>query len=298
MKRAALIAVLLLGAVTVLVWLRPTPPPQSKRLPVVASFYPLYEFARQVGGDLVEVTSLVPPGTEPHGWEPSPQDIARIQRARLFIYNGAGWEPWVERLLRGSDGQPPAVNATDKIPLLSTPRPLPDPHVWLDPVLAQSQVEAIRSGLAKVDPGHGAAYDANARAFTSRLADLHGEFEQGLAHCSRRHLITSHAAFGYLAARYGLTQVSITGLAPEAEPAAAELARIVQLARRYQVRHVFFETLVSPKLAEAVAREVGGSTLVLNPIEGLTKEEAAKGKSYLSLMRENLRNLRTGLECR
>lgn len=295
MKRTAWIAVLLLGGVALLVWLRPAEPPKADRLQVVASFYPLREFTRQVGGDRMEVTSLVPPGVEPHDWEPSPADMAQVQRARLFIYNGAGLEPWVAKLLREIAGKGlVAVKVTEGLPLKGTP---PDPHVWLDPVLVQSQVEAIRAGLARADPAHAATYEANARAFTAKLAALHGEFEQGLAKCARRQIITSHAAFGYLAARYGLALISIAGLAPEAEPNPAELARLVQLVRRHGIRYVFFETLVSPRLAEALAREVGARTLVLNPIEGLTKEEAGTGRDYLALMRENLRSLREGLEC-
>ena len=295
MKRAVLIAILLLGGVTVLVWLRPAAPPPANRLTVVATFYPLWEFTRQVGGDRVEVVSLVPPGVEPHDWEPSPPDLALSRGARLLIYNGAGLEPWVGKLLKErTDKALSEVSATEGLPLRGTP---PDPHVWLDPILAQSQVEAIRAGLAKADPAHAAAYEANARAFTAKLADLHREFEQGLAGCARRQIITSHAAFGYLAARYRLELVSITGLAPEAEPSPAELARLVSFARRSRARYIFFETLVSPKLAEALARDVGARTLILNPVEGLTKDEAAAGKEYLSLMRENLRNLREGLGC-
>lgn len=315
MRRVVAIAGVLLIGVLAIVWLGPARSPKTERLAVVASFYPLYEFARQVGGDRVEVTSLVPPGVEPHDWEPSPQDVARLKRSRVFVYNGAGLEPWVNKLLSAIAGQSlMVVNTTEEITLRAADLPRhddqkrdkqtrweqanPDPHVWLDPALAQAQAEAIRAGLTKADPTQVTAFEANARAFKAKLADLHREFEQGLAACARREIITSHAAFGYLATRYGLTVVPIMGLTPEAEPSPAELARIVRFARRHQVRYVFFETLVSPKLAETLSREVGARTLVLNPLEGLTKDEVAAGKDYLSLMRENLQNLRTGLECR
>jgi zinc transport system substrate-binding protein len=173
-----------------------------------------------------------------------------------------------------------------------------DPHVWLDPVLAQSQVEAIRAGLEKADPPNAARYAENARAFKAKLAALHDAFEAGLRDCARRRLVVSHTAFTYLARRYRLIQIPVSGLTPESEPSPAQLAAIVRLARRETVTHVFFETLVSPKLAETLAREIGAKTLVLNPIEGLTKEEAAAGKDYVGLMQENLTNLRAGLGCR
>ena len=272
--------------------------PRTEQL-VVASFYPLYEFARQVAGDRAEIVSLVPAGVEPHDWEPSPQDVARIGRAMLFIYNGAGLEPWAESLVRapGSAG-PVVVSATAGLALLPADGPGHDPHVWLDPVLAQAQVEAIRAGLAKADPGHAEQFASNARAYRERLAALHAKFERGLSRCARREIVVSHAAFAYLARRYGLTMVPVMGLAPEAEPSPAHLASLVRFARRHKVEYIFFETLVGPKLAETLAREVGARTLVLNPIEGLTPEEAAAGKDYVALMEQNLENLRTALACR
>jgi zinc transport system substrate-binding protein len=141
-------------------------------------------------------------------------------------------------------------------------------------------------------------YAANATAYATRLAELHGDFERGLAECARRDVVVSHSAFAYLARRYALTQVPLMGLAPEAEPSPAELARVVRFAREHRVQYIFFETLVSPRLAETLGREVGASGLVLNPLEGLTKDEAARGADYLSVMRENLANLRKGLQCR
>jgi len=287
---------------------------------VVATFYPLYEFSRQVAGDRATVVALVPAGVEPHQWEPSPQDLRQIQRARAFVYNGAGLEPWAEKVWR--DGAAPgavAVRTTEGLALMAPgepgrgrearpggPRPgdregrqAPlDPHVWLDPLLAQSQVESIRAGLARADPANAAAYADNARAFTARLAALHDAFERGLETCARRDLVVSHAAFGYLARRYRLAMVPVMGVAPESEPTPAELAAIVRFARRHQVKYIFFETLVSGKLAETLAREAGAQTLVLNPIEGLTREEEAAGKDYVALMEDNLKNLRTALGCR
>jgi len=279
---------------------------------VVASFYPLYEFSQQVAGDRADVAALVPPGVEPHDWEPSPQDVAQLQKAKVFVYNGAGFESWVEKLLEGK--------ATEGIPLITVDLPghddpghstrgdpkdepgrekaPPDPHVWLDPVLAQAMVDKIRAGLTQADPSGAAVYDENARGFMARLQALHDAFAAGLKDCARRDVIVSHAAFGYLTRRYRLSPVPVMGLAPESEPSPAQLAAIVRFARQRKVKYIFFETLVSPRLAETLAREVGARTLVLNPIEGQTREEAAAGKGYMALMEENLKNLRTALECR
>jgi zinc transport system substrate-binding protein len=170
--------------------------------------------------------------------------------------------------------------------------------VWLDPVRAQAQVEAIRAGLDRMDPANAAAYAVAAEAYRAKLDALHAAFQAGLKHCARRDVVTTHAAFAYLTQRYGLTQVPIHGLAPEAEPSPAELADLVKVARQRKVKYVFFETLISSRLAETLAREVGAQTLVLNPIEGLTREEQAAGRGYLSLMEANLKNLRTALDCK
>jgi zinc transport system substrate-binding protein len=267
---------------------------------VVATFYPLYEFSRRVAGDRADVVSLVPPGVEPHDWEPSPQDVLQVQRkARLFVYNGAGFEPWVDKLLKDlpSTSTPVVVDATKGIALVAVGGTV-DPHVWLDPTLAQAQVEAIRAGLERTDPAHAAAYADNARRYGEQLVRLDETFAAGLRDCARRDMFTSHTAFTYLARRYQLVQVPVMGLAPESEPSPAELAAIARRARRENARYIFFETLVRSRLAEALAREVGAKTLVLNPIEGLTTEEAAAGKDYIALMEANLVNLRTGLLCR
>lgn len=275
-----------------------SPPAAAKPL-AVTSFYPLYEFTRLVAGEHAEVVSLVPPGVEPHDWEPSPQDLKRLRRARVFVYNGAGLEPWVGTLLRdGAMKDAVVVRASEGLPLIVPAGGAPDPHVWLDPALAQSMVREIRDGLTKTDPAHGAAYTDNAKTLLQRLQSLDDAFARGLKDCARREVVVSHSAFAYLGQRYGLTVVPVMGLAPESEPSPAQLAAIVKFARQKKVKYIFLEPLVSPKLAETLAREVGARTLVLNPIEGITPEEQAAGKGYLALMEENLKNLRTALECR
>jgi zinc transport system substrate-binding protein len=290
---------------------RATSSPAAAMIRAAASFYPLAEFAKQVGQDRVGVTNLTPAGAEPHDFDPSPQDIITLQNSRVFIYNGAGLEAWVDRVLPELQRRAVVtVNASQGIPLLSgipeqstdiqpSPDPhLTDPHFWLDPTLAAQEVNSIKEGLIKADPGQRDFYEVNAAAYQQKLGELDQEFSQGLAHCERQEIVTSHAAFGYLARHYHLTMISIAGLSPDAEPSPQRLAKIAEFARQHQVAYIFFETLVSPRLSETIAREVGAKTIVFNPLEGLSKEELAQGKNYLSIQRENLHNLKIALACR
>jgi len=268
---------------------------------VVTSFYPVFEFTRRVAGSAAQVVSLVPPGVEPHDWEPSPRDVTALRQARLFVYNGAGFEPWAPKLLQ--EGASPSllvVRASESIPLLSTAAggdALPDPHVWLDPRLARKMVDTILAGLVKVDPAHTALFTANAAALDDQLERLDRALADGLRNCARREIITSHSAFAYLAARYRLEVVPVMSLAPESEPTPARLASVIRFARERKVKYIFLETLVNPRLADTLARETGAQTLVLNPIEGVTAEQEAAGQGYFALMEQNLDNLRRALDC-
>ena len=287
---------LALAAGLVMAGCQPTPPP-AKPL-VVATIYPLWEFSRQVAGDRADVVALVPAGVEPHDWEPAPRDVSQIRRAAMFVHTGTNLDGWAEKLLADLTGRRGVVvNARGGLSVL-TVGGTTDPHVWLDPTLARVQVQAIAGGLEQADPAGRATYAENAKAFVGRLDALDLEFAAGLADCARREVVTSHAAFAYLARRYRLTQVPVMGISPEAEPSPADLAAIVRTAQRLKVTHVFYETLVSPRLAETLSREIGATPLPLNPIEGVSPAEAAAGTGYLELMRANLANLRIALGCR
>jgi zinc transport system substrate-binding protein len=252
------------------------------RRTVVAAFYPLAYAAARIGGPAVRVENLTPSGAEPHDLELSPRAVADIQRADVVLYLDHGFQPAVSDAVDGAKGR--AIDLLEGLPL----RPA-DPHVWLDPLLYARIAERIGKILHR--PGQAAGLATQLRALDDR-------YRAGLAHCRRRDLVTSHAAFGYLAQRYRLRQVAITGVTPEAEPTAKALARVVGLVRRTRATTVFFETLVSPRLAATVAREVGATTAVLDPIEGLTPSEQSSGKTYLTLMRRNLAALRKALACR
>lgn len=260
------------------------------RRTVVAAFYPLAFAAEQVAGDRVEVENLTPPGAEPHDVELTPRDVARIQKADVVLYLSHGFQPAVERAVAGARGE--RVDVLAGIGLrrgVGEEAGEADPHVWLDPVLFARIVRRIGSLL-------GARAPANELA--RRVAAVDGEYRNGLARCASRDFVTSHAAFGYLAARYGLHQVPITGIDPESEPSAQGLRSLIEHVRRRQITTIFFERLVSSRLARTVARDAGVKAAVLDPIEGLTPSEQREGRDYLSLMRQNLAQLRTALRCR
>jgi zinc transport system substrate-binding protein len=257
---------------------------------VVAAFYPLAFAAQQIGGPKVHVTNLTPPGAEPHDIELTPKDVGRLQQADLVLYLSHGFQPAVEQAVAGVHGKRIDVLAgLDLRRGVGDEAGKSDPHVWLDPVLFARVVRRIGAVL-----GHGARAEALAR----RVLALDGEYRRGLAHCARRDFVTSHAAFGYLAARYHLHQIPITGIDPESEPSPQRLRDLIVLVRREHVTTVFFERLVSPRLAETVARDGGARAAVLDPIEGLTPAEQDHGATYLTLMRKNLQELRSALGCR
>ncbi len=268
---------------------------ETGKIEVVASFYPLAFFAEQIGTDRVNVTNLTPSGVEPHDFEPSTKDLAQMERSQLILINGAGFEPWADRF---EQLQPLAVAGTlANLEILQENVLVRDPHVWLDPVLAQKEVEIITAALIQIDPAGKAVYLANQKNLTGRLIALGQEFRAGLANCRQDKIVTSHAAFTYLAARYGLTQVALAGLSPDSEPTPREFTDLIKQIREQNIKYIFFESLVSPRLAQTLASETGAGTLVLNPLEGLTTAEAAAGQDYFSIQRGNLSSLRLALEC-
>lgn len=268
---------------------------------VVAAFYPLFEAARRVGGDLVQVRNLTPAGSEPHDLELNSRQVDQIEDAAVVLFLGRGFQPALEKAAGRAKGAKvdvlaalgslrPAGAGDDKLDI--------DPHVWLDPRLLKTIVGEVAGALSGVDPANRAAYEANAGAYSRELDDLDAAFTTGLATCDRRVIVTAHAAFGYLAGRYGLTQDAIAGLEPESEPSPQRLADLARKVRADGTTTVFYETLVSPKVAESLAREAGVRTAVLDPLEGLTDADAKAGRTYVSGMRENLAALRQALGCR
>jgi zinc transport system substrate-binding protein len=284
---------------------RSTPGTPGGRVSVVANFYPVYEAARRVGGDRTQVTNLTPAGAEPHDLELSPKQVDQILDAAVVLYMGHGFQPAVEDVAK-SRHSGVTVDLLGALAAQRKLRELPsgadekgtDPHVWLDPVLMADLVDEVRKALARADPAGAPTYQRNAQRYRSEIEALDRRFRDALGDCARRVIVTSHAAFGYLAARYGVVQESISGLSPEAEPDPKRLAELADLVRREGVTTIFTEELVSPRVADTLAREAGVRTAVLNPLEGLTSREIARGEDYVSVMEKNLATLRAALGCR
>jgi zinc transport system substrate-binding protein len=250
----------------------------AQRRTVVASFYPLAWAVEQVAPRSMEIVNLTPAGAEPHDLELTPRDVEAISDAELVVYVGGGFQPAVEDAVERRERSSLDVLAGDR-----------DPHVWLDPMRFAHAVESIAGALGR--PG-------SASEVVRSLERLDAEYRRGLARCDHRVLVTSHASFGRLAARYDLTELPLAGRAPEVEPSPRELQQLVARVRESGATAVFAEPLVSPKLAETVAREAGVEVVTLDPIEGLSEERLAAGGDYVSVMRSNLSTLRKALRCR
>ena len=284
---------------------------EPAKVQVVASFYPMYDFAQKIGGDRVEVTNLVPAGTEPHDWEPSTDDIKTIDSADVLVYNGAGMEHWIDDTLASLDNKDlVSVEASKDVTLRALDEHEAaeeeaehadegdehdhgayDPHVWLSPENAKSEMAAIRDALVQADPDGADEYNANYEKWAAECDALDSEFRDKLANTSSKNIVVSHEAFGYLCDAYGLNQVPIEGIDADAEPDAKTLASITEFVKENDVKTIFSEELVSPKVAQTIADETGATVEELNPIEGLTDEELAAGQDYFSTMRSNLDEL-------
>lgn len=282
---------------------------RGDRLRVVAGFYPIAEAAEQIGGAAVEVDNLTPPGAEPHDLELSSDAVDTIIDADVVVYLGEGFQPALEDAVARTEGvvldllegetliQRGEDEHADEEEHAEEEEGAHDPHVWLDPQRWGRLVQRIGSALADADPDRADAFGSAARAYADELAELDEEFNEALGDCDRNTIVTSHAAFGYLADRYDLVQESISGVSPEAEPDPRRLSELAELVEREGVTTIYTETLVSPAVAETLAREAGVEVGTLNPIEGLTEEEVDDGEDYASVMRQNLGALRDGLGC-
>lgn len=285
---------------------------------VITSFYPIYEFAKEIGGEQANVINLLPTGVEPHDWTPRSQDIINTSKAQLFLYNGAGLEGWVPNFLKGlgGDSSVMTVEVSKGIDLIEAEGEEDghdhgategeeaqeeaghhvDPHTWVSPKSAMIMVENIKDSYVKVDPDHQQEYEARYLKLRGQLEELDQKFEDSLANTAKKEIVVSHQAFSYLCRDYGLTQHAIMGLSPDAEPRAQDLIELSKVVKQEGIKYIFFEELVSDRLAKTLASETGVQTLVLNPVEGLTKEQEKAGDNYFSLMEKNLQNLLQALQ--
>lgn len=300
-------------------------------LEVLASFYPLQFVTEQVGGDRVTVTNLTPLGGEPHDLELSPAAVHRISRADLVVFQ-SGFQPAVDQSIL--EGQPArTLDATAVLEAAPAAEPALhlhgddhddhgehdhdhdanlgtdhtdddghdhggiDPHFWLDPTRLALLAPAVAETLAAADPAGAEEFSSRARTLVDKLTAVDGAFTAGLASCTHRTLVTSHAAFGHLALRYDLDQVSVAGLDPDTEPSPRRIREVADLVRETGVPTIFFESAATAKVADVLAEDAGVTTAALSPLESLTREQAEAGDDYLTIMTANLAALRTGLDC-
>lgn len=284
----------------------------APKLKVIASFFPMYEFTRNVAGDKADVSVFIPIGEEPHGWEPTTQAIQDVQNSQLFIYNGAGMEAFIPQFVstgnfpnttfvRASEGiQMQNADATNLGPEEAKPiieQGGKDPHVWNDPVLAQQEVRSIANAMEKADPTNAQYYENNTNAYIAKLTKLDQDIKSGLSNCQTHTFVSFHNAFTYFSQRYGLTDVWIYGIAPEAELAPQDMERVINIIKANNVKIIFSEDLVDPKLAQTLATEVGAQVRILSPLEGLNQTEQQEGVTFLDKWYQNLANLKDALGC-
>ena len=298
----------------------------SEKTSVITTLFPLYEFAKEVGKDKVEVTLLLPPGAEAHTFEPKPSDIQKINNADMFLYVGAGMEPWAHDIVEGTNNKKlTLLDASSKVTLLKSEEHEHeehgheaeeeheteleeheeehnhgeyDPHIWLDFENDQKIVNAIADSLSQKDPANKDFYLKNAQEYNAKLAKLHTDYISSLSNCKQKEFISGgHNAFSYLAHKYGLETISAFGISPDSEPTPQKIKEIVDLTKEHGIKYIYFEKLINPKMAETIASEAGAKTLVLNPAHNLQKEQLQQGMTFISLMEENLENLKIGLEC-
>ncbi len=301
---------------------------ENEELTVVASFYPLAYLTQEVAGDTIDVVNLIPSGGEPHHYEPTVKQMAMLENADLFVFQGAGMESWVESQEESLEAKGvKLLEASSHLDLLKTEDGHHeeehhdeheheheddhedehredehhhdhgefDPHTWLDPVLAIETVKLIEHELAELDPANTDTFSANADALIAELSQLNDEFKSTLGDCEINAFITSHDAFQYLAHRYNLEVVAVAGISPHDEPSAVQIAELIEHAAEENIEHIFFEVLANSETAETLAAEAGLTPLVLDPIGGLSKDTA--DGTFVSLMKSNLENLKTGLRC-
>lgn len=283
---------------------------ESQKVQVMATFYPMYAFSKAVVGETGEVKLLIPAGTEPHDYEPSAKDIAKLNDVGLVVYNSSHFETWMTEVKRNIDSKHTQfVEASTGMKLLSGEEEHDhheeeahdhdhgdvNPHVWLDPVLAQKEVTNIQKALSKRYPKYQATFKKNAQEYIKKLQDLDQQYREATQKATNKTFVVQHDAFTYLAQRYGLEQVAVTGLSPDEEPTPSRLAELKEYIQKEQIHTIYFEKNASAKVAKTLAKETGVRLLVLNPLESLTKSQLADGEDYLSVMQANLQALQQTL---
>lgn len=289
---AVVTAVLVIAAIATLAV---TPSADDDRLDVVASFYPIWFFASEIGGERAEVEMLIPDNVEPHSWQPSPSDLIKVSDADMFIYNGGGLEPWADEFISQiSNPGVVIVDTSSNVSQIMVDGKYEDPHFWLDPLSAKVQAKNILEGYALADPANASYYEERENDLEARLDTLHNDFLRGLENRTKKAIVTTHEGFGYLAHRYGIEDYAALGISADEMPSTHDLAKLVEIIEQLELRYVFAEPIYSDAVIETIARETGADVLILDGLHGRTGIHA--GMDYFGIMQENLKNLKIGLE--
>lgn len=287
-------------------------PAKSDKIKIVTSLFPLYDFSKNIAKDRADVTLLLPPGLEPHSFEPKPSDMMWLINSDIFVYTNKHMEPWAEDIIKGTENKKLLVIDSSKNIIFAESSETnekkhgskekhseADPHIWLDFDNAKIMVDNILEGIIKNDPANKDFYKNNADEYKSKLDLLDKKYKEGLAGCKKNIFINSgHSAFGYIAKKYGLKYISVYGLSPDSEPTSKNLIKISKTLKENGLSHIFYEELVMPRMAQTIAKETDAKLLFLHGAHNISKEDFDKGISFISLMEENLENLRKGLQCR
>ncbi len=263
---------------------------KDDKLNIYTSFYCVYDFAQKIAGDKAEITNLIPPGTEPHDWEPTSGDMAALSKCDVLFCSGLNMEGWLDDVKNSVDVH--AVVLSDSITDLPS---RDDPHIWLDPSLADKMAKGIYGELTALDPENAEYYAQNYNTLAEKFKALDEKYKTELAPYEGKKIVVSHMAYSYLCARYGLEQIAIDGLFADSEPSPVQMKSIIDQIKENNVTTVFYEELLSRKVADMIAEETGAQLLPLNPVEGLDEEEMQAGEDYFTIMEENLENLKTAL---
>ena len=327
-KKSTTIALSVILILSLLVGCAPESKIEEEKVNIYTSFFPLYDLTKQIGGSRVNVINLIPAGVDAHDWTPKSRELSDIKKAQMFVYNGAGFEGWVEEFLNGVDkaNGPLVVEATKGLDLIELTEEKAekeaadghdhghdhghenekehdehdhgniDPHTWMSPLQAKKMSENIYQAIIQVDAKNKAEYEQNYQVLQGELEQLHQKYVAEIAKSKRKELVVQHEAYGYLCRDYGLTQMPILGVNPDAEPTAQDMKKISDFVKKHKVKYIMFEEMVSSQVATTLADDLGIGTLVFNPIEGLTEEQEAAGETYVSMMQKNLESLVKALQ--
>jgi len=264
---------------------------------IYTSFYAIYDFTQKIGGDKIQLYNIIPTGTEPHDWEPSAKDMANIKNANILFYNGAGLETWINKIKSSlSDDKINYIELSSGIELIKNEdNSITDPHVWLNPENVKIQMNVIKNQLCQIDEKNKDYYEQNYNQMTEKLDVLNNNYISALSNLKNNNIVVAHQAYAYLCNAYNLNQIAIEGIEANSEPSPKKMSEITKYISENNIKYIFYENLINPKIAQSIADETGVQLLELSPYEGLTDEQLKNNDDYFSIMYKNLENLKKAL---